>query len=68
MVYDNRTAVLVCIFIGVSYMNKEQALRIVKLLSALEAAGLMAEKNLPDYLYEEISVIVDELSKEILKS
>ena len=68
MVYDNRTAVLVCIFIGVSYMNKEQALRIVKLLSALEAAGLMRTPALPDYLYEELSVIVDELSKEILKS
>ena len=49
-------------------MNKEQALRIVKLLSALEAAGVMRTPALPDYLYEELSVIVDELSKEILKS
>ena len=49
-------------------MNKELALRIIKLLSALEAAGLMADKRLPDYLYEDIGNIVDELSKEILKS
>ena len=47
-------------------MNKEQALKIVKLLSALEAAGLMNEKRIPDYLYEDIEAIVDELSKEIL--
>ena len=48
-------------------MDKTLALRIVKLLSALEAAGLMADKRLPDYLYEDIGNIVDELSKEILK-
>ena len=48
-------------------MNKEQALRIVKLLSALEAAGLMRTPLLPDYLYEQIGEVVEELSKEILK-
>jgi len=48
-------------------MSKEQALRIIKLLSALEAAGLMSGKLIPDYLYHEINTIVDELSKEILK-
>ena len=48
-------------------MEKALALRIVKLLSALEAAGLMRTPNLPDYLYEDISTIVEELSKEILK-
>ena len=48
-------------------MDKSLALRIVKLLSALEAAGLMRTPPLPDYLYENIDLIVDELSKEILK-
>jgi len=48
-------------------MNKEQALRIIKLLSALEAAGFMSAKTLPDYLYDEIAAIVTELSAEILK-
>jgi hypothetical protein len=47
-------------------MNKEQALRIVKLLSALEASGLMSEKRIPDYLYDDIGKIIDELSEEIL--
>lgn len=48
-------------------MNKEQALRIIKLLSALEAAGLMSGKLLPDYLYDELSAIVEDLSTVILK-
>jgi len=48
-------------------IDKELALRIVKLLSALEVAGLMADKRLPDYLYEDIGNVVEELSKEILK-
>ncbi len=48
-------------------MNKEQALKIVKLLSALETALLLAGKLMPDHLYEEITSTIDELSKEILK-
>jgi len=48
-------------------MKKEQALRIVKLLSALEAAGLMRIPPLPDYLYEQIDDVIAELSEEILK-
>lgn len=47
--------------------NKEQSLKIVKLLSALEAAGLMSGKTLPDYLYDDIHEVTTELSKEILK-
>ena len=47
-------------------MNKEQALRIVKLLSALEVAGLM-KGDIPAYLFEELDTIVKELSMEILK-
>ena len=45
-------------------MSKEQALKIVKLLSALEAAGFMRTPPLPDYLYEQIGDVVEELSKE----
>lgn len=47
--------------------NKEQSLKIVKLLSALEAAGLMSGKTLPDYLYDAVHEVITELSKEILK-
>jgi len=46
--------------------NKEQALRIIKLLSALEVAGVM-KGDIPAYLFEELDLIVEELSKEILK-
>jgi hypothetical protein len=48
-------------------IDKERALRIIKLLSALECAGLMSGKLLPDYLYDDISAIIEELSAEILK-
>jgi hypothetical protein len=48
-------------------MDKELALRIIKLLSALEAAGMMADKKLPDYLYEEIGGGVDDLTTEVFK-
>jgi hypothetical protein len=47
--------------------NKELALRIIKLLSALESAGMMQPNKVPDYLFEDIANVVDELSKEILK-
>ena len=47
-------------------MNKEQALRIVKLLSALEVAGVM-KGDIPVYLFEELDAIVEALSTEILK-
>lgn len=47
-------------------MNKEQALKIIKLLSALEVAGLMSGKILPDYLYDDMANIIEELSKEVL--
>ena len=47
--------------------EKELVLRILKLLSALEACGLMQNNRLPDYLHEEISVVVEALTQEILK-
>jgi len=47
-------------------IDKALALEIIKLLSALEAAGLMQGK-LPDYLYEDIGNVVEKLSKELLK-
>lgn len=48
-------------------MNKELALRIIKLLSALEAAGLMNTTRIPDYLFEEIDKAVEELTEGLLK-
>lgn len=52
---------------GEAMIDKELALRIIKLLSALETAGMMQEKRLPDYLYEVIESVLDELTKEVLK-
>lgn len=48
-------------------IDKELALKIIKLLSALEAAGLITPNRLPDYLYDDISAVIDTLSEEILK-
>ena len=48
-------------------MNKELSLKILKLLSALEAVGMMNPNKLPEYLYDNISEVVGELSKEMLK-
>lgn len=48
-------------------MEKNLALRIIKLLSALESWGFVGDKRLPDYLHEEISSVVELLSVEVLK-
>lgn len=48
-------------------MTKEECLRIMRLLSALEAIGLIQDKIMPDYLSDEIGNVVDILEREILK-
>ena len=48
-------------------MTKEECLRIMRLLSALEALGLYHEPRVPDYLIEEIGHNVEILEREILK-
>lgn len=48
-------------------MSKELALRILRLLSALEACGLMAQNRFPDYLHEEVSEVSSQLVTEVLK-
>ena len=47
-------------------MTREEFLRIMRLLSALEAVGVLREK-LPDYLFDEIVAAVEILEREILK-
>ena len=49
-------------------MTKEECLRMMRLLSALECAGLMREPRLPDYIYEQIADMVGVLEREILGS
>ena len=48
-------------------MNKEQALEIIKLLSALESWGFSNGNRLPDYLHERLCSIIDQLTVEVLK-
>jgi hypothetical protein len=48
-------------------VNKEELLRIMRLLSALEAVGLYREPAFPSYLIEQIDDAVVILEREILK-
>ena len=48
-------------------MTKEEMLMLMRLLSALEATGMMRDKQIPDYLIDEIGEAVAVLQREILK-
>ena len=48
-------------------MTKEELLRMMRLLSALEAAGMLSDKRVPDYLLDELGMMVEVLEREILK-
>jgi hypothetical protein len=48
-------------------MTKTEMLRMMRLLSGLEAFGLMRDHRIPDYLLEELNSLVDVLEREILK-
>ena len=51
-----------------SGMNKELALEILMLLSALESWGFARDGNpMPDYLHENLSSVITKLSNEVLK-
>ena len=48
-------------------MTKEQMLGIIKLLSAIESVSLVNGVKFPDYLYDQISDVIEILTKEVLK-
>ena len=48
-------------------MTKEQALEIIKLLSALESWGFAQGKTLPEHLHERLCAAIDVLTVEVLK-
>jgi hypothetical protein len=49
-------------------MNRAELLRMMRLLSALEALGMMrGENRIPDYLIEELAEMVAVLEREILR-
>jgi hypothetical protein len=48
-------------------MDKELALELIKLLSALESWGYSNKMMLPDFLAERLSIALDVLTKEVLR-
>lgn len=48
-------------------MTKEDLLKIIKLLSALESWSFVNDHRLPDYLLEDLQAAVGILSAEVLK-
>lgn len=48
-------------------MTKEEALKIIKLLSALESWAFSTNSLLPDYLQEDLCLTVEKLEAIVLK-
>ena len=48
-------------------MTKEQALEVIKLLSAVESWSFANKELMPDYLYEKINESLEILEKMVLK-
>ena len=48
-------------------MTKQEALRMLRLLSALESAMLCNKQTLPDYLLDELQACALILEREVLK-
>ena len=48
-------------------MTKEQALQIIKLLSAVESWSFADKHRMPDYLYEQMDEAMKVLEQEVLK-
>ncbi len=48
-------------------MNKETALGIIKLLSALESWSFSTGRDIPDYLHEGLTITMEELTKIVLE-
>jgi hypothetical protein len=48
-------------------MTKEEALALIKLLSAIESWSFADKHRMPDYLYDLINAAMEVLEREILK-
>tara|TARA_R110000868_G_scaffold233488_4_gene487206 strand:- start:246 stop:401 length:156 start_codon:yes stop_codon:yes gene_type:complete len=48
-------------------MTKAEALKIIKLLSAMESWAFSTKNLLPDYLHEDLCLAVERLEKIVLK-
>ena len=47
-------------------MTKQEMLKILRLLSAMESVMLVNKQTIPDYLYDDINKAVEILEREIL--
>jgi hypothetical protein len=52
---------------GEEHMSKEEALAIIKLLSALESWSFSTKERLPDYLHDDLCVHIKVLEKIVLE-
>jgi len=48
-------------------MTKEDAIKLIKLLSAMESWAFSTKTLLPDYLHEDLCIAVEKLEKIILE-
>ena len=48
-------------------MTKEDAIKLIKPLSALESWAFSAKTDLPDYLHEDLSIAMKKLEKIVLE-
>jgi hypothetical protein len=48
-------------------MTKEEALKLIKLLSAMESWAFSTKTALPDYLHEDLCLAVERLEKIVLE-
>jgi hypothetical protein len=55
------------LFEGEASMSKEEAIKLIKLLSALESWSFSAKIDLPDYLHEDLCIAVEKLEKIVLE-
>jgi hypothetical protein len=52
---------------GEATMTKEDAIKLIKLLSAMESWAFSTKTPLPDYLHEDLCIAVEKLEKIVLK-
>jgi hypothetical protein len=52
---------------GEASMSKEDAIRLIKLLSAMESWAFSTKTPLPDYLHEDLTIAVEKLEKIVLE-
>ena len=48
-------------------MDKQRALELLKLLSAIESWSFAAGTKMPDYLFERLDIAINDLTDEVLK-